>query len=100
MGSREAKAEKVAKSARATAKFVEKHCKSDVSEEWKKVDDKKIVKLRGILAALQEENQSTQLLKKESEDKEARRALELTRSSVEQRLNECKEKEETFVKKQ
>jgi len=64
LDSRSAKAEKIARNARATANFVEKHCKSDVSEEWKKVDDKKIAQLRGILAALQEENQSTQLLKK------------------------------------
>mmetsp|Transcript_49611 Transcript_49611/g.106227 ORF Transcript_49611/g.106227 Transcript_49611/m.106227 type:complete len:468 (+) Transcript_49611:53-1456(+) len=97
--SRDGKLEKT-KSKKASANFIEKHCRSDVSEEWKKVDDGKIAKLRGILAALQEENQSTQLLKKESEDKEARRELEATRSSVDMRLGACKEKEALFVKKQ
>lgn len=75
-----------AKSAKATAAFVEKLTRSNVSEEWTKVDDRKIAKLRGILAALQEENQSTQLLKKESEDKEARKALEATRSTAKEAL--------------
>jgi len=86
--------------AKASTALIQKHCKSDVSEEWKKVDDRKIAKLRGILSALQEENQSTQLLKKESEDKEARRALQSTRSSVETRLAACKEKEVLFTKRQ
>eukprot|EP00930_Biecheleria_cincta_P059537 TRINITY_DN45248_c0_g1_i1.p1 TRINITY_DN45248_c0_g1~~TRINITY_DN45248_c0_g1_i1.p1 ORF type:complete len:447 (-),score=132.14 TRINITY_DN45248_c0_g1_i1:79-1419(-) len=86
--------------AKASQALLQKHCKSDVSEEWKKVDDRKIAKLRGILSALQEENQSTQLLKKESEDKDARKALDATRKSVEKRLDLCKEKEASFKKKQ
>mmetsp|Transcript_35872 Transcript_35872/g.83482 ORF Transcript_35872/g.83482 Transcript_35872/m.83482 type:complete len:432 (+) Transcript_35872:46-1341(+) len=86
--------------AHATKAFVDKHCRSDVSEEWKKVDDRKIAKLRGILKALQEENQSTQLLKKESADKEAGRELEATRAGVNQRLAACREREELFVRRQ
>eukprot|EP00441_Pelagodinium_beii_P035756 CAMPEP_0197651758 /NCGR_PEP_ID=MMETSP1338-20131121/34013_1 /TAXON_ID=43686 ORGANISM="Pelagodinium beii, Strain RCC1491" /NCGR_SAMPLE_ID=MMETSP1338 /ASSEMBLY_ACC=CAM_ASM_000754 /LENGTH=444 /DNA_ID=CAMNT_0043226489 /DNA_START=47 /DNA_END=1381 /DNA_ORIENTATION=+ len=85
---------------KASKKLLQEHCKSDVSEEWKKVDDSKIAKLRGILSALQEENQSTQLLKKESEDKEAWKALESTRKSVDTRLAFCKEKEALFKKRQ
>jgi len=54
------------------------------------------VKLRGILSALQEENQSTQLLKKESEDKAAKQELDATRSSVQVRLAAVREKEEHF----
>ena len=50
------------------AKLLEKHCKVDVASEWQTVDDQKIAKLRGVLKGLQEENQSTQLLKVESED--------------------------------
>jgi len=74
------------KSAKASAAFIEKLTRTSVSEEWTKVDDKKIAKLRGILAALQEENQSTQLLKKESEDKQAKKALEVTRSTAKEAL--------------
>eukprot|EP00929_Paragymnodinium_shiwhaense_P013647 TRINITY_DN121499_c0_g1_i1.p1 TRINITY_DN121499_c0_g1~~TRINITY_DN121499_c0_g1_i1.p1 ORF type:complete len:505 (+),score=145.14 TRINITY_DN121499_c0_g1_i1:132-1517(+) len=85
---------------KVTASFVRKHCQSHVSEEWTKVDDGKIAKLRGILAALQEENQETQLLKKESENAEARRELEATRSGVEARLHHCKEREEQFERNQ
>jgi len=88
------------KFAKASQKMLKEHCRSDVSEEWKKVDDQKIAKLRGILSALQEENQSTQLLKKESEDKEAWKALESTRKSVDTRLAFCKEKESLFKKRQ
>lgn len=88
------------RSAKITKHFVEKHCRSDVSEEWTPVDDRKIAKLRGILAALQEENQSTQLLKKESENQIAKKELEATRSSVDLRLAVCKEKDSLFQKKQ
>jgi len=95
-----AKAGELSLRAKATAAFLDKHSKSDVSEEWKRVDDKKIAKLRGILKALQEENQSTQLLKMESRDKEAGRALEATRGSVELRLQACREREELFVRRQ
>jgi len=96
---REAKAsvrEAKAKSAKVKNAFINKHCRSEVSEEWKKVDDQKIAKLRGILNALQEENQSTQLLKKESENKAAKQELDATRSSVQVRLGAVKEKEELF----
>jgi len=86
--------------AKATANFLREHCRSDVSEEWKEVDDRKIAKLRGILAALQEENQSTQLLKKESENAEAKRELQATRAGVESRMVVCKDKETIFKKKQ
>jgi len=95
-----AKAGELSLKAKTTAAFLEKHCKSEVKEEWKKVDDKKIAKLRGILKALQEENHSTQLLKMESRDKEAGRALEATRAGVELRLQACREREELFVRRQ
>mmetsp|Transcript_59467 Transcript_59467/g.159265 ORF Transcript_59467/g.159265 Transcript_59467/m.159265 type:complete len:433 (-) Transcript_59467:108-1406(-) len=95
-----AKAGELSLRAKTTAAFLEKHSKSDVSEEWKKVDDKKIAKLRGILKALQEENHSTQLLKMESKDKEAGRALDCTRAGVELRLQACREREELFVRRQ
>mmetsp|Transcript_10271 Transcript_10271/g.24680 ORF Transcript_10271/g.24680 Transcript_10271/m.24680 type:complete len:427 (+) Transcript_10271:44-1324(+) len=81
-------------------KLLDKHCKVDVNDEWQPVDDQKIAKLRGILSALHEENQSTQLLKVESEDREAQLALKATRKSVETRLAFCKEKEMMFKKKQ
>jgi len=83
-----------------TATFVEKHCKSHVSEEWIKVDDSKIAKLRGIIAALQEENQSTQLLKRESENADVGRQLETTRAGVETRLMRCKAQEDVFERSQ
>jgi len=95
-----AKAGELSLKAKTTAAFLEKHTKSDVSEEWKKVDDKKIAKLRGILKALQEENQHTQLLKMESRDKEAGRALDATRASVDLRLQACREREDLFVRRQ
>jgi len=76
--------------------FVQKQCRKHVSEEWEKVDDQKICKLRGILSALQEENQATQLLKKESENAEAMRELDTTRVGVEGRLRTCKMREEQF----
>jgi len=94
------KSKELATKAKATAVFVEKHCKSDVSEEWKKADKTKIAKLRGILEALQEEKQSTQLLKRESAEREVAKNLEATRKSVEKRLARCKEKEALFVEKQ
>lgn len=81
-------------------KLLEKHCTVDVANEWQAVDDQKIAKLRGILKGLQEENQSTQLLKVESEDREAQLALQSTRKSVETRLAFCKEKEMMFKKRQ
>jgi len=93
-----AHAGKLAIKAKSTAAFLEKHCKQDVSEEWKKVDDKKIAKLRGILNALHEENQSTQLLKKESQNKDAGRALDATRASVDTRLLACKHREADYIK--
>lgn len=95
---RDEKAIHAARTARAASVFVEKHCKSDVTEEWKKADDKKIAKLRGVLRALQEENQETQLLKRQSEDAEALRDLQATRFCVEQRTTTCREKEEQFNK--
>lgn len=81
-------------------KFTKKHCKIHVSDEWEKVDDRKLDKLRGILDALKEENQATQLLKKESEDRQAGQALEGTRASVKKRLEECKAQEALFEEKQ
>jgi chromosome segregation ATPase len=100
---REAKAaakEAKVKSAKIKNDFINKHCNAHVSEEWKKVDDQKIVKLRGILNALQEENQNTQLLKKESENKAAKQELDATRSSVQVRLAAVKEKEELFKERE
>lgn len=94
------KSKDLAAKAKATSAFVEKHCKSDVSEEWKKADKTKIAKLRGILDALREEKQSTQLLKRESAEREVAKTLEVTRKSVEKRLARCKEREELFVEKQ
>jgi len=85
-----------AKSAKVKNAFLNKHCQHNVNEEWTKVDDNKIAKLRGILNALQEENQSTQLLKKESENKAAQQDLDDTRKSVQVRLTAVKEKEELF----
>lgn len=84
------------KAAKVKNDFINKHCQSHVSEEWQKVDDKKISKLRGILAALQEENQSTQLLKKESDNRAAKQELDVTRSSVQVRLAAVKDKEAIF----
>jgi len=78
------------------AKFTRKHCTGHVSEEWKRVDDKKLDKLRGILAALQEEEQQHQLLKRESEDRQAGRALQATREDVRQRVEECRAQERLF----
>ncbi|CAE7225149.1 kif1 [Symbiodinium sp. CCMP2456] len=85
---------------RQAKKLLDKHCKIDVNDEWQPVDDQKIAQLRGILSALHEENQSTQLLRVESEDREAQLALKATRKSVETRLAFCKEKEMMFMKKQ
>ncbi|CAE7949429.1 unnamed protein product, partial [Symbiodinium sp. KB8] len=85
---------------RHAKKLLDKHCKIDVNDEWQPVDDQKIAQLRGILSALHEENQSTQLLRVESEDREAQVALKATRKSVETRLAFCKEKEMMFMKKQ
>ncbi|CAK0873238.1 unnamed protein product, partial [Prorocentrum cordatum] len=68
--------------------------------EWTKADDGKIAKLRGILSALQEENQNTQLLRKVSEDSAAQRALDATRASVDARTRACKDMEEQFFQKQ
>jgi len=80
-------------------KFTHKHCRSDVSEEWKQVDDRKLDALRGILAALKEENQATQLLKHESNDRQAGSELEEMRASVKMRLEACKEQESEFEEK-
>jgi chromosome segregation ATPase len=85
---------------KATNALLRQYSRGTVAEEWKKVDDKKLAKLRGILAALQDENQSTQLLKKESENAEARRELESTRSGVECRLLACLERQEKFEQAQ
>jgi len=98
--SKEARVRAASQPSKVTQSFLDKHCKSHVSEEWKNLDDRKIAKLRGILAALQEENQSTQLLKRLSEDAEAKRALEETRGNVDTRLAACKKKEEFFLRKQ
>jgi len=86
--------------AKARKAFLEKHCKEHVSEEWSKVDDEKLAKLRGILAALREENQPSQILKKASENAQATQSLEATRSSVGLRLDACKQREAQFKKKQ
>ncbi|CAK0828016.1 unnamed protein product [Prorocentrum cordatum] len=85
---------------KAAAEGVALLARADVSEEWTKADDTKIAKLRGILSALQESNQSTQLLQKESEDSAAQRALEATRINVGTRMQACKEMEEMFTQKQ
>jgi len=79
-----------------TRNFVEKHCRSDVREEWNTPSVERISKLRAILNALQEEKQATQILKKASENDEAKRKLDLTRASVDKRLARCKLKEEHF----
>lgn len=81
-------------------KFTQQHCKRDVSEEWTRVDDAKLDSLRGILAALKEENQATQLLKQESADRQVGQELEAMRLSVKRRLQECKEQEKLFESKQ
>lgn len=81
----ETKTEKT-KSAKASANFIEKLTRAHVSEEWTKVDDGKIAKLRGILAALQEESQSTQLLKKQSHDTATKKTLEVRRSTAKEAL--------------
>lgn len=80
--------------------YVAQLCKGDVSEEWKKADDRKIAKLGKILNALQEESQSTQLLKKESEDRVAQRELEDRRHSVGERLAGCRAREAEHERKQ
>jgi len=74
--------------------------KADVSEEWRKADDHKIGKLRGILAALQEESCETQLLKKMSEESEVGNELKDKRRDVGNRLVLCSEQETEFEKKQ
>jgi len=97
---RDVEREKEKERRKLTREFVQRECRKDVSEEWTKPDDRKLAKLRGILAALQEENQSTQLLKKESENAEAARALENTRQSTEARRQACKGREKAFLDKQ
>jgi len=81
-------------------KFMQKCCKIDASEEWRQIDDRKLDKLRGILAALKEENQDTQLLKRESEDRQAGQALQATRSNVERREKACEEQERHFERRE
>jgi len=80
-------------------RFTQKHCKSDVSEEWLPVDDRKLDTLRGILAALKEENQATQLLKRESDDRQASLDLQATMKSVKEREEACKALELVFEDK-
>lgn len=94
------RAREARKRAKATEAYVREHCPRHVSEEWTKVDDRKIAKLRGILAALKEENQSTQLLRRESEDHAASDALEATRNSTNARLAKCKLQEAQFLRDQ
>mmetsp|Transcript_48510 Transcript_48510/g.104542 ORF Transcript_48510/g.104542 Transcript_48510/m.104542 type:complete len:463 (+) Transcript_48510:24-1412(+) len=77
-------------------KFVQKHCEIHASDEWRQVDDRKLDKLRAILAALKEENQSTQLLKKESEDREVDRALQAMRLDHDRRVKECEKLEKEY----
>lgn len=80
--------------------FITQAFKRDHGEDWKKVDDEKIKRLRAILASMQEESQSTQLLKKERENWDVQSQLEQTRKSVGSRLGECKKKKTVFEKKQ
>lgn len=80
--------------------FITQAFKRDASEEWQKIDDQKIKKLRAILASMQEESQSTQLLKKERENADVQTSLDSTRTSVGKRLGECRKKKATFEKRQ
>lgn len=80
--------------------ILEKLGRISTADEWQKVDNQKLAKLRGILSVLQEENQSTQLLKRERDEKEADSTLQETRRSVSQRLAVCKSKEVLFLRKQ
>jgi hypothetical protein len=80
--------------------FITQAFKRDASEEWQKIDDQKIKKLRAILASMQEESQSTQLLKKERENADVQTSLDQTRTSVGKRLGECRKKKSTFEKRQ
>jgi len=80
--------------------FITQAFKRDASEEWQKIDDQKIKKLRAILASMQEESQSTQLLKKERENADVQTSLDTTRTSVGKRLGECRKKKFTFEKRQ
>lgn len=80
--------------------FMTQAFKRDHAEEWKKVDDDKIKRLRGILASMQEESQCTQLLKKDRENWDVQSQLDQTRRSVGSRLQECKKKKTVFEKKQ
>jgi len=52
------------------------------------------------LASMQEESQSTQLLKKERENADVQTSLDQTRSSVGKRLGECRKKKTAFEKRQ
>lgn len=85
---------------KATEAYVRAHCPRHVSEEWTKVDDKKLAKLRGILSALKEENQSTQMLRRESEESHASDALKAARDSTNTRLAKCKLQEAQFLRDQ
>lgn len=97
------KAARVAHEAKARSAKVKSFLneyRPDIREEWRKADDQKIGKLRGILAALQEESCETQLLKKMSEDAEVGNDLKEKRQDVGNRLVLCSGQEAEFEKKQ
>mmetsp|Transcript_117980 Transcript_117980/g.334606 ORF Transcript_117980/g.334606 Transcript_117980/m.334606 type:complete len:455 (-) Transcript_117980:367-1731(-) len=89
-----------ARSADRIIKHVEKQCRGSVREEWRKVDDRQLNKMREMLDDLKEENQRTQLLKIRSENAKVRKALESTRTNVDARLQACREKEAVAMERQ
>mmetsp|Transcript_25015 Transcript_25015/g.60653 ORF Transcript_25015/g.60653 Transcript_25015/m.60653 type:complete len:388 (+) Transcript_25015:61-1224(+) len=69
-------------------------------KSWEAVDDAKVGRYRALLAAMQEESQSTQLLKKERENWDVQCELKSTREQVGVRLQECKRKKSAFETKE
>jgi chromosome segregation ATPase len=69
-------------------------------QPWQKVDEEQLTKLRACLAGMEDENQSTLLLKKEREDWEVQEKLRTTREKVADRLKECRQKKLIFERKQ
>lgn len=67
---------------------------------WQKVEDGQLAKLRACLAGMEEESQSTLLLKKEREDWGVQEELESTRQRVKDRLRDCRAKKAIFERKQ
>lgn len=72
----------------------------DSVKPWEKVTDEKLATLRALRANMQEESQSTLLLRKEAEDAQVQEELERTREKVQERLQECHHKKLHFERKQ